>query len=91
MRELTEETGISQVEWIEGFRKQVSYYYRFERKLVHKTVVYFIVTTETEQVTLSHEHIGFIWLPWRDAGTKITFANSYDILLGAEAYIYSHT
>ncbi len=90
LRELKEETGIEKVELIDGFRKQVSYYYRFEGKLIHKVVVYFIATTEVEKVVISHEHQGFVWLPWQDAGKKITFANSYNILLSVQAFLHKN-
>ena len=83
LRELKEETGISQAEIVFGFRETISYYYRFQGKTRYKEVIFFAMRTSQEHVTLSHEHIGFMWLPYEEAMQKLTFQNAKDILVRA--------
>ena len=40
--------------------------------------------TKTEQVQISFEHVGFIWLDYKHAMEKLTFKNARDVL--QEAY-----
>lgn len=79
-RELTEETGITDIEFIDGFRDHVSYVYRRKGILSKKQVVYFLAKTTTKEITLSHEHQGYVWLPYEKALKKISFDNSREIL-----------
>ena len=60
-REIREETGITDVEYLEGFRMKIDYRYRHGKRLVHKEVLLFLARTKTKQVVISHEHIGFAW------------------------------
>ena len=41
LRELLEETGISDLEFVEGFREEISYKYRRGRRLSNKQVIFF--------------------------------------------------
>lgn len=90
LRELTEETSIvADVE--KGFRGTVQYKYRKGWKLVHKQVVFFLVVTTEESVSLSHEHTGFEWLPFDRAFKQLTFKNSRDQLSRARKYLEART
>ncbi|MEM2129059.1 MAG: NUDIX domain-containing protein, partial [Candidatus Bathyarchaeia archaeon] len=46
MRELREETSITEARFIEGFREEISYFYRRDGKLIHKQVVFFLVQAQ---------------------------------------------
>jgi len=73
-RELKEETGITQIEFDEGYRN--SMYYEFNRgarERVKKVVVYFLGRTEESEVALSFEHQNFVWLPYDDALARLTY------------------
>ncbi len=73
IREIKEETGISDVSFVEGFEDKVEYHYQRDGQLVHKEVVFFLAETKTENITLSHEHNGYIWLDFNSALKKLTY------------------
>lgn len=83
-RELLEETGISDVKFINGFREQVSYKYRRAKKMSNKEVIFFLGKTNLEEVKLSHEHLDFMWLPYGPAYNKLTFDNAKNLLKKAK-------
>jgi 8-oxo-dGTP pyrophosphatase MutT (NUDIX family) len=86
-RELQEETGITDAKFIEGFREPIGYFYRRQGLTVHKEVVFFTMETKTEQVQISFEHIGFIWLDYKHAMEKLTFKNARDVLQKAHDFL----
>ncbi|MEO9364348.1 MAG: NUDIX domain-containing protein [Nitrososphaera sp.] len=87
VREIREETGISNVEFVEGFRHIISYRYRRARKLVDKQVVLFLAQTKTRDVTISHEHIGFAWKSHEDAMKQLTYKSARNLLEAAEQFM----
>jgi 8-oxo-dGTP pyrophosphatase MutT (NUDIX family) len=86
-RELMEETGIVDPQFIEGFREAIAYFYRRQGLTVHKEVVFYIIETSTEKVELSFEHIGFIWLDYQQAMQKLTFKNAKDTIQKAHDFL----
>ncbi len=90
-REIREETGITDVEFLGGFRMKIDYKYRHDRRLVLKEVVLFLARTHTRQVTLSHEHIGFAWRNFDDAMEHLTYSNAKNQLSAAKDYIHKRT
>ena len=90
-RELLEETGITSAEFITGFRETISYHYSFKKKTRLKEVIYFLMTTSQKEITLSDEHIGFLWLPYDDALKKLTFENAKSTLQKAHAFLLNQS
>jgi len=86
-REVEEETGISDLTFLDGFEKKVTYFYMRGQKRVHKEVLYFLAETSEENVTISHEHLGYAWLSYDEALEKITFKNSKDVLMAANEFL----
>ena len=94
-REVWEETGIRNIEMVPGFRKIIRYFYRKSRHLVRKTVIFYLARAPTKDVTLSYEHVGYIWLDYENAMRKLTFKTARDTLREAhqfllENYLPSH-
>jgi 8-oxo-dGTP pyrophosphatase MutT (NUDIX family) len=89
VRELREETGITDAKFLEGFKEHIEYYYRRQGDTVHKEVVFFLMETSTENITISFEHIGSVWLDYKGAMEKLTFKNAKDVLKKADAYLKS--
>src|SRR3954463_14635534 len=51
VRELAEETGIDDIELIEGFAHEINYFFRDKRKgLIRKTVVLFLGETNAQEI-----------------------------------------
>ena len=89
-RELNEETRISNVALISGFKESLSYFFTLEKQKIFKEVVFFLGTVESEKVRLSDEHIGFEWLPYEAALNRITFKTSRNILRKAKVFLHQH-
>jgi len=85
-RELEEETGIHDAQFIPGFTHSMRYFYRKAGEGMTKVVIYFLAETSSGQVTLSHEHSGYAWLPYEDAMKRLTFQNARDLLAKAVAF-----
>jgi bis(5'-nucleosidyl)-tetraphosphatase len=80
IRELQEETGIVDAQFIDDFRQKIEYLYRRQGATIHKEVVFFLMETHTEKVKLSFEHVGYTWLNYQNAMKKLTFKNAKDVL-----------
>jgi hypothetical protein len=52
-------------------------------------VIYFLAESQQSTVSLSHEHIGFDWLPYDLAMSRLTFKNSQDLLARAQTHLQS--
>ncbi len=76
IRELREETGIADAQFIEGFKEKIEYFYRRQGTTIHKEVIFFLIETHTEKVELSYEHVGYTWLDYQSAMEKLTFKNA---------------
>lgn len=87
IREIREEAGITDIEFIEGFSQKISYRYRKARRLVDKEVTLFLAKTNTRQVTISNEHIGFAWKKYDDAMKMLTYKNAKNLLAAAKDHL----
>jgi len=80
LRETKEETGISDIEFIDDFEESVEYDFRFKNEDIHKKVIFFLAKTNEKKISLSHEHNDFVWLEYDDALKKTTFRNAKNVL-----------
>jgi len=83
IRETQEETGIVDVEFIDGFYEEISYTFYVKNEEIGKKVIFYLGKTKSTDVLLSHEHIDFVWLDFEDAMEKITYDNAKRILVKA--------
>jgi len=83
-RELKEETGIAQADFIKDFRETISYFYRAEGETISKRVTLYLIETKETRVTLSLEHIGYEWLNYQQAMERLTFKNAKQVLSKAQ-------
>ncbi len=88
VREAKEETGISDLNFVEGFEENIEYDFQFEGELIHKKVVFYLAKTNTEKITISHEHLDFIWLDYKSAFEKITYQNAKSVLSKANQLLF---
>ena len=73
VREVREETGIADIDFVDGFEDKVEYHYQRDGEVIHKEVVFYLARTKTNDVILSHEHQDFTWLNFDDALKKLTY------------------
>ena len=89
LRETKEETGISDIEFIDGFEESVEYDFRFKKEDIHKKVIFFLAKTNEKKINLSHEHNDFVWLEYDDALKKTTFRNAKNVLSKTNEFLSS--
>ena len=86
-REVEEETGLKDVEFVKGFKEWIKYFFKFKGKNVLKFVTFYLAETKTKNVKVSFEHLGFEWLSFEEAIQKLTFKNAKEILKKANRFL----
>ena len=87
IRETKEETGISNIKFIDDFEESVEYDFRFKNEDIHKKVIFFLAKTSEKKISLSHEHNDYLWLGYNDALKKTTFKNAKNVLSKANEFL----
>ena len=84
IREAKEETGITDITFLENFEEWIKYDFQYQGELVHKKVVFFLAETKTEEVMISHEHLDYTWMDYNTSMEKTTFDNAKTVLTRAQ-------
>ena len=83
LRELGEETGINDVTLHPTFSREITYFFRKGKVLIHKSVNFFLGEVTDEAVTISHEHKGYTWAPADEALRLVAHDNARAVLSAA--------
>lgn len=86
-REVYEETGIDEIEFVKGFISNIEYYYRRSDKLVHKRVIFYLAKANTRDVILSSEHDGYSWNDYDTTINQLTYNSAKKLLKKAKAFV----
>lgn len=90
-REIKEETGLEDLEFINGFKEIIKYYFQRKRGnkkiLIFKEVIFYLAKTQKKEIKISFEHLGFKWLPYNKAIKQTTFKNAKNILRKANDFL----
>ena len=86
-REVREETGITAIDFVPGFKETVNYIFQQKGDLIKKWAVYLLGQTSQPEVKLSFEHQGSAWLSFEEAVDRITFKNTREVLHAADKYL----
>ena len=89
-REVREETGIENIEFIPGFKENIKYFFKLKGKTIFKIVTFFLAETKEKEIKISREHVGFKWLPFKEALEQLTFKNAKEILKKANDFLKKH-
>jgi 8-oxo-dGTP pyrophosphatase MutT (NUDIX family) len=84
IRETKEETGITDITFVENFEEWIEYNFKYQGELVQKKVVFFLAETKTKNVKISHEHSGYTWMNYNTSMEKTTFDNAKTVLTKAQ-------
>lgn len=84
IRETKEETGITDVAFLDNFEEWIQYNFQYQGELVNKKVVFFLAETNTKDVEISHEHSDYVWVDYNTAMEKTTFDNAKTVLTKAQ-------
>lgn len=87
LRELSEETGITDAKIVDGFEDKTEYTFTHKKKRISKQVWWYVAETETIEVELSHEHQDYLWLEWSEAIEQLTHDESRAVLKSAEKHM----
>lgn len=87
LRELSEETGITDAKIVGGFEDKTEYTFTHKKKRISKQVWWYVAETETIEVELSHEHRDYLWLEWAEAIEQLTHDESRAVLKSAEKHM----
>ncbi len=86
-RELEEETGLTDAQFIGDFREEINYFFRRAGQTIYKQVIYFLVHVTSGRVKLSYEHAEYVWLSYEEALEKLTFKNARNVLEKAHEFL----
>ncbi len=84
IREAKEETGITDITFLENFEEWIKYDFQYQGELIHKKVVFFLAETKTEEVMISNEHLDYTWMDYNTSMEKTTFENAKTVLTRAK-------
>src|SRR5437870_4610673 len=88
VRETKEETGITDIQLMDGFQEKISWFYRDKNgNTIFKEVIFFLAETHQKEVKLSFEHVGFDWLGFEEAFHKLTYSNAKNLLKKANNFL----
>ena len=86
-REVEEETGLKDIEFVDGFKERIKYFFKFREKNILKFVTFYLAETKEKDIKVSFEHLGFEWLSYEKAIKKLTFKNAKEILKKANEFL----
>ena len=87
IRETKEETGITDITFLENFEEWIKYDFQYQGELVRKKVVFFLAETKTKEVMISHEHLDYTWMDYNTSMEKTTFDNAKTVLTRAQTLL----
>jgi 8-oxo-dGTP pyrophosphatase MutT (NUDIX family) len=82
-REIKEETGLTNITFVNGFKEKINYSFKIKDKIIFKTVIFFLAQAKREKIIISFEHEDFRWLSFKEALKLLTFKNGRNILTRA--------
>jgi len=86
-REIKEEVGIEDIEFIPGFKEWIKFFFKLKEKNIMKIATFLLTETKNKEVKLSHEHKDYTWLEYEEASKKLTFKNSREVLKKADDFL----
>lgn len=98
LREIKEETGLKDLEFIKGFKETIRYFftvkydYQLQRgfklgQKVLKFATYFLAESKNREIRLSFEHQDYSWLTFDEAMKRLVQKNSKEILKKAYQFL----
>ena len=89
IRETEEETGITDLKFVDKFREEISYKFFVNKEEIDKKVIFYLGKTQSTEIVISHEHLDFAWLNLKDAMDRITYENAKIVLTKANNLLQS--
>ena len=87
IRELKEETGIIEANFIEDFKDEVNFFFKINNKLISKKIKYYLLQVRVKGIKISMEHDDYIWCNYDEAIIKLKFKSDKEILKRASLFL----
>ena len=88
IRELKEETGITDAYIVKDFEHDIEYFFKRGPELVRKDVKFYLAETKVNEIKIAtDEHQGYEWLTYSEAIQRVTFPNAKEILKKAHQFL----
>lgn len=99
-REIKEETGLTRLVFIPGFRSTRNIIYRGSKnsikvehrgRIVLRRSIIFLAESPSRRVKISHEHRGFAWLPFEEAKKRLAIlGDNHKVLIKADKFLHDY-
>jgi len=89
-REIEEEVGIKDIQFIPGFKEWIKFFFKLRGKNIMKIATFLLAETKAKKIKLSYEHKDYAWLEYQEALEKLTFKNAKEILKKANQFLMKH-
>lgn len=90
LRELEEETGLSEIDPFEDFQEEIEYWYHHDESRHHKIVHFFAGYVARNPVQLSDEHVDYDWLSTDETRDTITYDNERQLFENWLDFYHNH-
>jgi len=87
LREIKEETGLKNVEILDGFLEKTHYFFWRDKEKTFKTVIFYLVKTKEKKVKISFEHEDAKWFSFEKAIKSLSFSNYKNLLKKADQFL----
>ena len=92
LRELEEETGITEIKIIKGFKDEYDYDFDTEikdgvKEKVFKKAIFFLGEVKNDKVEISDEHIDYGWVDFETALKRLFYQEGQDSLKRAHQFL----
>ncbi len=86
-REIREETGLDDIEFIDGFKETIRYFFKNRGENILKFSTFLLSETKRKEIKISSEHIGYKWLSYQQAIKEMKFKNAKEVLRKANEFL----
>ncbi|MFH1430022.1 MAG: NUDIX domain-containing protein [Candidatus Uhrbacteria bacterium] len=86
-REIREETGLTGLRFLKGFREEYRFHFKRKGRTVTKDAVLYLAEAQRWRVETSEEHFGYVWVTHREALKHLHFENSQIVMRKARAFL----
>ncbi|MDO8463457.1 MAG: NUDIX domain-containing protein [bacterium] len=87
LREIREETGLTELRFLRGFREKYRFHFKRSGKSVAKDAVLYLAEATRWNVQVSEEHDGYVWASYREAMVHLNFENAKQVLRKAQTFL----
>ena len=94
LRELREETGITEIRLVDDFRDEYDYDFDTEirqgiKETIYKKAIFFLGEVKTDEIKISDEHLDYGWFDYDVASKRMFFQNGQNLLKRVHQFLFN--